>query len=49
LKKDFEVSESGSKDVVTTTKVSKNKKICKKGLNTDYLKFFKFYYERLKI
>ena len=47
VKKDFEISESDSKEI--GAKVGKRKRIAKqeKQPRTEYLKFFKFYYEKL--
>jgi hypothetical protein len=47
VKKDFEISESDSKEI--GAKVGKRKRIAKqeKQPRTEYLKFFKFYYDKL--
>lgn len=50
VKKDFEVSDSVSKELGVPTKLAKKKRISKKESKqprTEYLKFFKFYYEKL--
>ena len=51
VKKDFELSESDSKELgIPKSKTAKKKKILKqeaKQPRTEYLKFFKFYYDKL--
>ncbi len=50
VKKDFEISESVSKELGVRVVGGKKKRIVKQDLHqtkTDYLKFFKFYYEKL--
>jgi hypothetical protein len=52
-KKEFEISESDSKELgVPTSRATKRKRISKessKQPRTEYLKFFKFYYEKLSL